>query len=97
MTSEQRPPPQSTVQAVSQVTSDVVGGLKSNPIILAIIVLNVILVGAALYFLNTLAENARKHREDLMEQNAKQFEQLMRLCASGQFRLQSDDGAKPHE
>src|SRR5262245_41525736 len=93
--SDQRPPPQSTVQAVGRVADDVVGGLKSSPIILAIIVLNVILVAAALYFLNTLAENARTHREDLMKQNAQQFDQLMKLCTSREFRLQSDDGDAP--
>jgi len=88
-----RPPPQSTIQAAGRVAEDVVGGLQKAPIMLGVIVLNVILVGAALYFLSTLSENARKHREDLMAQNAKQFEELMRLCTSRDYRLQSDDDA----
>jgi len=80
------------VEEGGKVASGIVEGLKSSPVILAIIVLNVILVSAALYFLNTLAENARHHREDLMKQNAAQFEQLVRLCQqSRDYRLQSDD------
>jgi uncharacterized protein HemX len=59
-----------------QVAQDVVQGLKAQPLLLAIVVLNVIGIAAALYFLNLLATNNVQHMSDLMKQN----EAIIRLC-----------------
>jgi hypothetical protein len=52
----ERGPPQSTIQAAGQVATDVVAGLRQQPLLLGIVVLNVIGIAAALYFLNKLAD-----------------------------------------
>jgi hypothetical protein len=41
--------PQSTVQAAGQAASDVVAGLKSSPAMLALVVLQIVVLGAILY------------------------------------------------
>ena len=75
-----QPQPQSTVQVAGQVAHDVVGGLQSQPLLLGIVVLNVIGIAAALYFLNLLATNNAKHLDAIMTQHQQQSETLMRLC-----------------
>jgi len=94
----ERAPPQSAVQAVGQVATDVVGGMKAQPLLLGIVVLNCIGIAAALYFLNLLAQNNSTHMQALMKQHAAQFEAVMRLCSpqaqQQQFKLQSDDDPK---
>jgi len=92
MTDDDRPQPQTTVQAVGRVAEDVVTGFKGQPLLLAIVVLNVIGIVAALYFLNLLAQNNSMHLRQLMEQTAQHFEAVVKLCTAvpGQYRLQSD-------
>jgi hypothetical protein len=63
MSDERRPPPQSTVQAAGQAASDVIGGLKQQPLVLGMVVLNTIGIAAAVWFLSRLAE-AQTHRMD---------------------------------
>jgi len=98
MTDDDRPQPQSTVQAASQVAGDVVAGLKTQPLLLGIVVLNVIGICAALYFLNLLAANNQTHMSQILTQHAQQFESIVRMClprSGGDYRLQSDDPPPP--
>jgi hypothetical protein len=50
---------------VTQVASEVVKGLQSSPAILGILTLNVIMVGAGLFFIRALAA-AQQSRFDLL-------------------------------
>lgn len=61
-------PPQSTVQAAGQAASEIIGGLKQSPTLLAIVVLNVIGIAAALWFLNKIIDRARSNTVVLVEQ-----------------------------
>lgn len=61
-----RPEPQSTVQAAGRVASDVVVGLSTQPIVLAIIVLNVIGVIAAVWFLGRMLDHSNTRHSQLM-------------------------------
>jgi hypothetical protein len=60
---QQRPLPTSTVQVAGQAASDVIGGLKQQPMLLALVLLNVIAVAAALWFLRDLHERQRSNVE----------------------------------
>lgn len=62
---EHRPEPQGTAQAVGRVVEEVVGGLRSSPVLLALMMLNVIGIGAACWFLSRLA-TAQSSRVDLI-------------------------------
>jgi hypothetical protein len=62
-----RPPPQSAIQATGQVASDVIGGLRNQPALLAVVVLNVIAIGMAVWFLRDLTESAREFRTQLID------------------------------
>jgi len=73
--------PQSTVQAAGRVADDVISGLKPQPLLLGIVVLNVIGICAALYFLNLLANNNAAHLGQIMAQHGAQFESMLKLCA----------------
>jgi len=91
--------PQTTVQVVGRVAEDVVSGFKGQPLMLAIVVLNVIGIIAALYFLNLLAQNNSMHLKQLMEQTAQHFEAVVKLCTvvPGQYRLQNDPPPSGHQ
>ncbi len=67
MSDLQRPPPQSAIQATGQVATDVVGGLKNQPALLAIVVLNVVMIVVAAWFLHQLAGAARENRESIIK------------------------------
>jgi hypothetical protein len=58
-------PPQGTIQVAGQVASDVVTGLKQQPAMLSLVLLNMLGIGAALYFFHTLA-NISSERMDLI-------------------------------
>lgn len=84
---EQRELPQNVVQATGQVATDVVGGLKSQPMILALVVLFVVgLMGSGylgMQFLQVVKEGDQQDREvlkQLMENNRAGFIQLMSAC-----------------
>lgn len=65
--SVERPLPQSTVQAAGRVAEDVVSGLKAQPMLLGLIVLNVIGIGATLWFLHELIEISNVRYTQLMK------------------------------
>jgi hypothetical protein len=54
------------VQASGQVASDVVIALKAQPALLVIVVLNMIAIGMAAWFLGRLADSQQQHMRDLM-------------------------------
>ena len=66
MSESPRPEPQSTVQAAGRVAEDVVSGLKNQPMLLAIVVLNIIGVFAALWFLNQIVTTAHDRHTQLL-------------------------------
>lgn len=71
----QEPPrqmPQSAVQATGQVASDVVSGLKSQPMFLALVVLNILAIGAGTWYLNSQSER-----------NSVIVKQLLEKCLDG--------------
>jgi hypothetical protein len=57
----QRQLPTSTVQAAGQAASDIIGGLKTQPMLLALVVMNIIGIGAGIWVVSDLAKlsNAR--------------------------------------
>ena len=54
------------VQATGQVAGDIIGGLKGNPIVLALVVLNILGIGAALWFLRDLMSDSRSTRMEML-------------------------------
>ena len=61
-----------STEEITKVAGQVVSGLQSSPILLALISLNLIGIAAALYFLNTLTAN-----------QAKRIDMLMAVCLPG--------------
>ena len=68
MTSEppRQPISPNAVAATGQVASDVVIALKAQPAMLVIVVLNLIAIGIAAWFLGRLADSQQQHMRDLM-------------------------------
>ena len=67
-TAPRRELPQSTVQLAAVTSEAVVGGLARSPMMLGVICLNVIVVVAAVYFLNLLISGQQQHLKSLLEQ-----------------------------
>ena len=63
-----RPPPQTTMQAVGRVADSVVTGLGGQPLMLAVVVLNIIGIGAALYLLSAIVDTSGKNMQALINQ-----------------------------
>ena len=61
-----RPLPQTTVALVGHATSEVIGGVVKTPLMLAVLLLNVIGIGAAVYFLNLLISGQQRHLAALL-------------------------------
>lgn len=61
-----RPPPQSTVQAAGRVAEDVVAGLRTQPMLLGLIVLNIIALGVSVWFLDRLSGNASRRLDAIL-------------------------------
>lgn len=86
----QEPPrqlPQGAVQATGQVASDVVAGLKGQPMLLGIVVLNIIGIGIAGYvglkFLEAVQSGDEQDRlvlRELMANNKMAVQELMAAC-----------------
>jgi hypothetical protein len=70
---EQRPLPWTATQAAGQAVGDVTSGLKRTPIALAVIVLNLLGIAAAVYFLNVLIKGQQLHMTEVIDADAKQF------------------------
>ena len=76
-----RPAPVTTVQAAGQAVGDVTSGLKRTPIALAVVVLNIIGIGAAVYFLNVLIKDQSHHMTEVIQAEEKQFNALIEMHA----------------
>ena len=59
--------PQTTVAVVGQTASDLIHGVSRTPMMLAVLLLNVIGIGAAVYFLNLLISGQQQHLRCLLE------------------------------
>jgi len=66
---------------MKRLAETIVESLKGHPALLGLVLLNMAFIGAALFFLNSLGQNAAQSRDRLMQDNAKHFELLFRLCA----------------
>jgi hypothetical protein len=74
-----RPLPQTTVALVGHATSEIVGGVVKTPLMLAVLLLNVIGIGAAVYFLNLLISGQQRHLAALLEVQNKQQTEIVAL------------------
>jgi hypothetical protein len=72
-----RPLPQTTVALVGHATSEVVGGIVKTPLMLAVLLLNIIGIGAAVYFLNILIQGQQRHLAALLLQQSSQQSELI--------------------
>jgi hypothetical protein len=71
--------PQTTVQLVGHATSELIGGVSRTPMMLAVLLLNVIGIGSAVYFLNLLISGQQAHLKALLEVQDKQQTELVVL------------------
>jgi hypothetical protein len=69
--------PQNTVALVGHATSEVVGGIVKTPLMLAVLLLNIIGIGAAVYFLNILIQGQQRHLAALLLQQSSQQTELL--------------------
>ena len=72
-----RPLPVSTVQLAGQATSDVVGGMAKSPIMLGVVVINLIGIVAAVYFLNLLIAGQQKLFTELLNVQQTHLKQIL--------------------
>lgn len=76
-TEQRRPLPISTMQLAGQASSDMIGGLGKTPLMLAVVVLNMIGIAAAVYFLNLLIAGQQVHLKALLDVQQGQFKELV--------------------
>ena len=85
--------PQNLVQASGAVATEVVAGLKTQPMLLAIVVLNLIAIGAAAWFMSRIIELHGANMQTLMKEcfddngNARTDRMQFKKDAKGQERL----------
>lgn len=75
-----RPPqayPVSTVQMAHATTDAVVTGLGKSPLMLGVVVLNVIGIAAAVYFLNLLISGQQQHLANLLTLQTAQLQEIL--------------------
>jgi hypothetical protein len=86
--------PLTSMQLAGHATTEVVQGIGRTPLMLGVIVLNLIGVGAAVFFLNLLISGQQQHLKALLEVQDKQqtelitmhkqeFDQLLQMIPSG--------------
>jgi len=74
-----RPLPLTSMQLAGHTTGAVIEGLGRTPLMLAVLLLNVIGIGAAVYFLNLLISGQQAHLKSLLEVQDKQQTELVTL------------------
>ena len=72
-------PPQSTVQLAHATSDAVITGLGKSPYLLGLVVLNVIGIIAAVYFLNLLISGQQGHLKSLLEVQSRQQTEIITL------------------
>jgi len=89
-----RPLPTTTMQLAGHATTEVVQGIGRTPLMLGVIILNLIGVGAAVFFLNLLISGQQAHLSALLAVQDKQqseiiamhkaeFDQLLQMIPRG--------------
>lgn len=76
---QHRPLPTTTMQLAGHATTEVVEGIGRTPLMLGVIVLNLIGVGAAVFFLNLLISGQQQHLKALLEVQDKQQTELITM------------------
>jgi hypothetical protein len=71
--------PQTTVQLAHATSDAVIQGLGKSPIMLAVVVLNVIGIVAAVYFLNLLISGQQQHLKSLLDVQSRQQTEIVTL------------------
>jgi len=76
---QHRPLPTTTMQLAGHATTEVVEGIGRTPLMLGVIVLNLIGVGAAVFFLNLLISGQQAHLKSLLEVQDKQQTEIITM------------------
>lgn len=75
-----RPLPQTTLQFAGHAAESVVGGLSGrSPYMLGIVLLNLLGIGAAIFFLNILIQGQQRHLAALLETQQRQQTEIVTL------------------
>jgi hypothetical protein len=69
--------PQNTIQAAAEISSEVVGGLGKSPIMFGVIVLNLVGIMAAVYFLNLLIHGQQQHLANLLTMQREHLKEIL--------------------
>ena len=77
-----------TTQLVGHTTSEIVGGL--TPAMLGVLLLNVVGIGAAIYFLNLLISGQQQHLGNLLDVQKGQIELVLQHARPGVRRADGD-------
>jgi hypothetical protein len=72
-----RQTPQNTVQAAAAISSEVVGSLGKSPIMFGVIVLNLVGIMAAVYFLNLLIHGQQQHLANLLTMQREHLKEIL--------------------
>jgi hypothetical protein len=72
-------PPQSTVQLAHATSDAVISGLAKSPYLLGVVVIVLVGVGAAIYFLQILITGQAKHLAALLEVQSRQQTEIITL------------------
>jgi hypothetical protein len=69
--------PQNTMQAAAEISSEVVGGLGKSPIMFGVIILNLVGIMAAVYFLNLLIHGQQQHLANLLTMQREHLKEIL--------------------
>jgi len=72
-------PPQSTIQLAHATSDAVISGLAKSPYLLGVVVIVLVGVGAAIYFLQILITGQAKHLSALVEMQQAQLEKTLAM------------------
>jgi len=75
-------PPQSTVQLAHATSDAVISGLAKSPYLLGVVVIVMVGVGAAIYFLQILITGQAFHLNNLLQQQTRQQSELLAMHKS---------------
>jgi hypothetical protein len=69
--------PRSTTELVGQTAGDVTQGLGRHPLMLGVVILNIIGIGCAVYFLSLLINGQQGHLKELLEIQTSHLKQVL--------------------
>jgi hypothetical protein len=67
MAPSEQPPAASTIQIAGHAASDVINGLKGSPALLAIVVLNLLAIGAGAWFMVKVVDASQKNMTAILQ------------------------------